>query len=264
MVGEGGALEGAGRRARKRQPRHEAERRGRSRVVSTWGGGLSPLATHTPSEDLSLGPSCLRAVPRPELPPGNLPQPRLSAESRPHRQHRGADGAEQQPEPPPSARAGAMHASRQRRRPAPRMRIPNAPPVGEVESKYDSARAGAVRSGRSREGRAQGPSALRRRTSCGVPPGVARSGGCAPGERSSLASGRSRSAGAASPTAGGGAGQRTALAAGRRPVQGRQTWQRVRNPEPALCFSWSNSVTLTCDVKCDSLVILSTRRIGAE
>lgn len=56
------------------------------------------------------------------------------------------------------------------------MRIPNAPPVGEVESKYDSARAGAVRSGPSREGRAQGPSALRRRTSCGVPPGVARSG----------------------------------------------------------------------------------------
>lgn len=81
----GGAREGAGRRAGNRPTQREALRWGRSRVVSRWGGGPRPLATHPPSEDLSLGVSCRRAVQRPELPTEDLPQPRspLSSVSTP-------------------------------------------------------------------------------------------------------------------------------------------------------------------------------------
>lgn len=72
-------------------PSWQSAHTARSPEVGKERGGLEmgrrprPLTTHPPSEDLSLGVSCRRAVRRPEVPTEDLPQPRspLSSVSTP-------------------------------------------------------------------------------------------------------------------------------------------------------------------------------------
>lgn len=85
-LGEGrGCVGGAAERGGAPSSRSAPERRAqtRERRGGSWkgaGASVSPL-THTPGEALSPAMSRLRAVRPSELPTGNLPQPRLSAES---------------------------------------------------------------------------------------------------------------------------------------------------------------------------------------